>query len=157
MPTQLSWRELTEPDAAAMAAALGGDADARRRLDWYADHPHWWSTVAGDPHRQAWTVWLGDDRVGFLDMELDEDRATIALYVAQPFRRRGFGTLITREACTIAAALNASVVAAHVETDNVASLAACAAAGFRHAGQDEDGYHVMIHDTGDNASSNLAG
>jgi RimJ/RimL family protein N-acetyltransferase len=82
---------------------------------------------------------LGDERVGFVDVEVDGERGGIAIYVRREFRGRGLGQRWLRLPLARDRAWASSNFVASVESDNVASTRCFLAAGFSRARVDEFG------------------
>jgi RimJ/RimL family protein N-acetyltransferase len=80
-----------------------------------------------------------DEPVGFIDFEIDGERAGIAIYVRSEFRRRGIGEQLLRLVAAEGQALGVAELVGGVESDNVASIRCLIGAGFIPAGADEFG------------------
>jgi ribosomal protein S18 acetylase RimI-like enzyme len=134
-------RSLTRDLAALVAAWFTEDEEGQRRLDadFYGAGLKWWPLVEQDAVRYGWVGLLGDEPVGFIDLEIDGERAGIAIYVRSEFRRRGIGEQLLRLAAAEGRTLGVAEVVGGVESDNVASIRWLIAAGFTQAGADEFG------------------
>src|SRR5436309_8391338 len=90
-PHYLRFDQLTEPDATEVARWLEYDAAGQREFGgFYGVHPKWWRLVVSDDCRHGWIVCLGDERCGFVDLEVHTDGgASVAIYVRPHLRNRG--------------------------------------------------------------------
>jgi RimJ/RimL family protein N-acetyltransferase len=117
------------------------DKEGQRRLDadFYGAGLKWWQLVEQSADRHGWVGLLGDERVGFIDVEVDGERGGIAIYVRREFRGRGIGQRLLRLAAAEGSSLGIVELVGRVESDNVASTRCFLAAGFLRAGVDEWG------------------
>jgi RimJ/RimL family protein N-acetyltransferase len=128
-----------------LAALVGGwfaeDEDGQRRLDagFYGVDLTWWLLVDQSAARHGWVGVLDDERVGFIDVEVDGERGGIAIYVRRGFRGRGIGQQLLMLAAAEGRSLGLAELVASAESDNMASIRCLLAAGFTQAGVDELG------------------
>jgi RimJ/RimL family protein N-acetyltransferase len=141
LPATVALRPLTTDLAALVAGWFREDHEGQRRLDadFYGAGNRWWPLVEQDAARYGWVGLLDDEPVGFIDFEIDGERAGIAIYVRSEFRRRGIGEELLRLAAAEGQALGIAELVGGVESDNVASIRCLTAAGFTPAGADEFG------------------
>jgi RimJ/RimL family protein N-acetyltransferase len=141
LPATVALRPLTTDLAALVAGWFREDDEGQRRLDadFYGAGHKWWPLVEQDAARYGWVGLLDDEPVGFIDFEIDGERAGIAIYVRSEFRRRGIGEELLRLAAAEGQALGVAELVGGVESDNVASIRCLMAAGFTPAGVDEFG------------------
>jgi len=134
-------RPLTRDLAALVASWFTEDDEGRRRLDadFYGANLKWWSLVEQDTARYGWVGMLDNEPVGFVDVEIEGERAGIAIYVRSEFRRRGIGEQLLRLAAAEARPLAVVELAAGAESDDIASLRCLIAAGFTQGDADEFG------------------
>lgn len=132
---------LTRDLAALVASWFAEDEEGQRRLDtdFYGADLKWWLVVQQCAPRHGWVGLLGDEPVGFVDVEVDGERGGIAIYVRPAFRCRGIGGQLLRLVAADGRALGIAELVGHVESDNVASIRCLLAAGFTQAGADEFG------------------
>ena len=137
----LALRPLTRDLAALVAGWFTKDEEGQRRLDadFYGAGLKWWPLVEQDAARYGWVGLLDDEPVGFIDVEIDDERAGIAIYVRSEFRRRGIGEQLLRLVAAEGRSLGIAQLVGGVESDNVASMRCLLAAGFTQAGADEFG------------------
>lgn len=137
---------LTKGEAARAASwFLDDDEEARHELGgFYGSHPRWWELVVGDPRRHGWIVWAGNQRCGFVDLEVGEAGAGIvAIYVRRRFRDRGVGRAILRAVSGAARPRGAQTLSGGVHPHNARCLRMSLAAGASVVGTDADGYVVV--------------
>jgi RimJ/RimL family protein N-acetyltransferase len=144
----MALRPLTRELAALVAGWFTGDAEGRRRLDVDFYGLRWWPLVDQDATRYGWVGLLADEPVGFVDLEIDGQRAGIAIYVRHEFRRRGIGAQLLRLAAAEGRSLGVAELVGGAEDDHVASIRCLTAAGFTQAGADEFGpvYRLRLPD-----------
>ena len=111
----------------------------RLDADFYGAGLKWLPLVEQDAVRYGWVGVLDGEPVGFVDVEIDGERAGIAIYVRSEFRRRGIGEQLLRLAVSEGRSLGVAELVGGVEDDNVASIRCLIAAGFTPAGADEFG------------------
>jgi ribosomal protein S18 acetylase RimI-like enzyme len=138
---------LTRALAELVAGWFTEDEEGQRRLDadFYGAGLRWWPLVEEDAARYGWVGLLGDEPVGFIDVEIDGERAGIAIYVRSEFRRRGIGEQLLRVAAAEGRSLGVAELVGGVEGDNVASIRCFIAAGFTQAGEDQFGPVFRLH------------
>lgn len=134
-------RPLTGELAALVAGWFTEDEEGQRRLDadFYGSGLKWWPLVEEDAARYGWVGVMDGEPVGFIDVEIDGERAGIAIYVRGEFRRRGIGEELLRLAAAEGRSLGVAELVGGVESDNVASIRCLIGAGFTPAGEDEFG------------------
>ncbi|CAK0752928.1 hypothetical protein CCP3SC1_2140002 [Gammaproteobacteria bacterium] len=103
-----------------------------RPIPWEA-HCHWFSTRLAD---HFWKAWIGIDSsyspVGVVRFQVRETRAEIGVSVAIEARGRGFGRALITQGCTaLFQTLPIVAVDALIKPDNIPSLVAFRASGFR--------------------------
>ena len=132
---------LTRELAALVGSWFAEDEEGQRRLDadFYGAGLKWWQLVEQSAVRHRWVGLLGDERVGFTDVEVDGERGGIAIYVRREFRGRRIGRQLLRLAAAEGPSLGIVELVGSVESDNVASTRCLLAAGFSQAGLDELG------------------
>ena len=130
---------LTRDLAALVESWFADDEGGQRRLDadFYGAGLKWWRLVEQSASRHGWVGLLGDERVGFIDVEVDGERGGIAIYVCSDFRGRGIGQQLLRLAAAEGRSLSIVELVATVASDNVASTRCLLAAGFSQAGADQ--------------------
>jgi GNAT superfamily N-acetyltransferase len=64
--------------------------------DFYGAGLKCWQAVEQSAVRHGWVGLLGDERVGFIDVEVDGERGGIAVHVRRGFRGRGVGQRLLR-------------------------------------------------------------
>jgi hypothetical protein len=87
---------LTRELADEVAAWFVDDDEGRRRLDadfYGGSQPRWWSLVQRDAHRHGWVGQAGDEHVGFVDMEVEDEEGSLTMYVRPAFNGRGWERL----------------------------------------------------------------
>jgi GNAT superfamily N-acetyltransferase len=138
---------LTRDLAALVGSWFAGDEEGQRRLDadFYGAGLKWWQLVEQSAVRHGWVGLLGDERVGFIDVEVDDERGGIAIYVRRDLRRRGIGQQLLRLAAVEGRSLGIVELVGSVESDNVASTRCFLAAGFSEAGADALGSPFRLH------------
>jgi RimJ/RimL family protein N-acetyltransferase len=138
---------LTKDLAALAAGWFIGDEEGRRRLDsdFYGADLKWWRLVQHDAARYGWVGLLDGEPIGFLDLEIESERAGVAIYVRREFRRRGIGKQLLRLAAVEGRYLGVPELVGSAERDNVASMRCLMAAGFTEAGADELGPLFRLH------------
>jgi RimJ/RimL family protein N-acetyltransferase len=138
---------LTKDLAALVASWFIEDEEGQRRLDsdFYGADLKWWRLVQHDPARYGWVGLLDDEPIGFLDLEIEGERAGIAIYVRREFRRRGIGKQLLRLAAVEGRSLGVPELVGSAERDNAASTRCLIAAGFTEAGADELGPLFRLH------------
>lgn len=139
----LNYVALTEQAASDVASWIRDDADGRRWLASYADHPSWWRLVLGDANRYGWIFVEDGYPHGFVDLEFVGEVAYAAIFVRPASRSRGLGRRVLREVGDVAAELGALRMEGGVDPMNAASRRMCRAAGFVESGVDDEGYIVM--------------
>jgi hypothetical protein len=74
---------LTRELAALVGSWFAEDEEGQRRLDadFYGARLKWWQLVEQSADRHGWVGLLGDEGVGFVDVEVDGERGDIAIYV----------------------------------------------------------------------------
>jgi RimJ/RimL family protein N-acetyltransferase len=132
---------LTKELAGLIGSWFAEDEEGRRRLDadFYGGGLKWWQLVEQSAVRHGWVGLLGDERVGFADVEVDGERGGIAIYVRREFRGRRIGQQLLRLAAAEGPSLGIVELVGSVESDNVSSIRCLLAAGFLQAGLDELG------------------
>jgi RimJ/RimL family protein N-acetyltransferase len=132
---------LTRDLAALVGTWFAEDEEGPQRLDvgFYGADLTWWRLVEQSAVRHGWIGLLQDERVGFTDVEVDDERGDIAIYVRREFRGRGIGTELLRLAAAEARSLGVAELVGHAESDNVPSVRCLLAAGFSEVGADEFG------------------
>lgn len=132
---------LTRDLAALVGSWFADDEEGQRRLDagFYGVELTWWLLVEQAAVRHGWVGLLDDERVGFIDVEVDGERGGIAIYVRREFRGRGIGQQLVRLAAAERPSLGIAELVASAESNNVASIRCLLAAGFTQAGVDELG------------------
>lgn len=123
-------RDLSYDLAAEIPGWLADDHEGTARLGFYGRHPAWWNLVVRDPDRHGFIAWVGESPGGFVDLELDGDDAFVAVFVRAELRGRHVGRRVLVLAADEARRFGARVLAGDLESDNVASVRCCAAAGF---------------------------
>jgi GNAT superfamily N-acetyltransferase len=138
---------LTRDLAVQVGSWFAEDQEGQRRLDadFYGAGLQWWQLVEQSVVRHGWVGLLGDERVGFIDVEVDGERGGIAIYVRREFRGRGIGQQLLSLAATEGPSLGIVELFGSVESDNVASTRCLLAAGFSQAGVDELGSRFRLH------------
>ena len=137
----LSFKTLTESDAAMAARWFQGDPEGQREFGgFYGHHPRWWDLVDAGDKRHGWTIWEGTTPVGFVDLDLNDGIGDVAIYVVSDHRGRGVGRATLKALALLARDKGAKRLRGAVATDNVASLRVALAAGGQAAvltGDDE--------------------
>lgn len=134
---------LTESSALEVAGWFEDDAEGHRRLGFYGRHPDWWNQVCCDSHRHGYVVIESTRPVGFVDMEINDAIASIAMLVQRSYRNRHVGRAILRLIDAEASNLGVYEIRGHIESDNTASLRCCVAAGYEADGRDDDGLLIL--------------
>jgi GNAT superfamily N-acetyltransferase len=132
---------LTKELAGLVGSWFAADEEGRRRLDagFYGSDLRWWALVQRSGVRHGWVGLLGDERVGFIDVEVDGERGGVAIYVRHEFRRHRIGQQLLRLAAAEGRSLGVAELVGNVQGDNVASIRCFVAAGFSQAGVDKLG------------------
>jgi ribosomal protein S18 acetylase RimI-like enzyme len=132
---------LTKDLAGLVGSWFAEDEEGQRRLDvdFYGVDLRWWQLVQRSAVRYGWVGLLGDELVGFIDVEVDGERGGIAIYVRREFRDRRIGQQLLRLAAAEGRSLGIAEHVGSVESDNAASIRCLHAAGFSQAGVDELG------------------
>jgi RimJ/RimL family protein N-acetyltransferase len=135
---QVALRAAREEDSE-MLLALRNDTDAVRfslsgRAVTREEHERWFSRVRSDPSRCR--VWVAEDGavpVGQVRVDIAGDSGTVSIAVGADHRGRGLATAMLQALVVKVGAEHApSRLTAMVRSDNIASLQAFTAAGFRH-------------------------
>jgi GNAT superfamily N-acetyltransferase len=141
---------LTRDLAALVASWFAEDEEGRRRLDadFYGARLKWWRLVEQSAVRHGRVGVSGDERIGFIDVEIDGERGGIAIYVQRDLRGRGVGQQLLRLAADEGRSLGIVELVGSVESDNVASIRCFLGAGFSPAGAEESGSRFRLHLSG---------
>jgi GNAT superfamily N-acetyltransferase len=131
--------ELTEDQAAMVAAWFKADAEARARFTLYDEHPRWWQLVEEEGARLGFIAWQGGEAVGFVDIELEGAEASLAVMVREDHRNAGLGRRLIALANEEARRLGANMLVGYVEPDNPSAIRASLAAGLELGDLDSDG------------------
>lgn len=148
--TGLVARAATTEDAH-LLLAWRNDADTRR---WSRSgdpvtpnrHAAWLTAVLSDPVRHLWVLERDGEPVATVRHDrIRQGRYEVSVTVAPHRRGEGLATEALAAAGQALAQQDASplVIDAHVQQDNAASLAVFGAAGYRRAGDDQDGLVVL--------------
>jgi GNAT superfamily N-acetyltransferase len=137
---------LTSDLAALVGSWFAEDEEGQRRLDadFYGAGLKWWQLVEQSAVRHGWVGLLGDERVGFVDVEVDDERGGIAIYVRRDLRGRGIGQQLLRLAAVEGRSLGIVELVGSVESHNVASTRCFLAAGFAQSGVDALGSRFRL-------------
>jgi L-amino acid N-acyltransferase YncA/protein-tyrosine-phosphatase len=136
-------RDVTVEDAAAIASIY--NAAVAARLATFDESPTSAEEVAADLHAHRGTypsiaVDLDAELVAYASSsphssyEPYRGIAEFSVYVAEPFRGRGFGGIVLHELIARCEAAGFSKMLSRILAENVASRALCAALGFREVG-----------------------
>lgn len=107
-------------------------------IEFYADSSKWLSLIDGSPGRKGYLAYLDNKCVGFVDVELNADIASIAFGVTPDFRGKGLGKMLIEEILKLLKTLNVRRVRAGVETANTISQALLISCGFKATGAPSD-------------------
>jgi spore coat polysaccharide biosynthesis protein SpsF len=122
----LRWRN--EPDAV-RRSGTGRPADPAEHRDWFAGR-------LDDPATRLWIAELDSTSVGFVRVDVASAVGTVSIAIDADRRGHGLGTAILHAVLErLEGDFQIEVLEALVQPDNVASLRAFQAAGFRPAGQ----------------------
>jgi GNAT superfamily N-acetyltransferase len=132
---------LTSELAKLVARWFADDQEGQRRLDtdFYGAELKSWREVERDVNRHGWVGVVGDEQVGFVDLEVDGRRAGFTVYVRREHRRRGIGRQLSRLAAAEGSRLGIAELVGHVERGHLASTRCMVGAGFAQTGEDEFG------------------
>lgn len=132
---------LTTELAGLVGSWFAEDEEGRRRLDadFYGGDLRWWPLVQRSAVRHGWVGLLGDECVGFVDLEVDGERGGVAVYVRHEFRGCRIGQQLLRLAAAEGRSLGIAELVGNVQSDNIASIRCFLAAGFSQAGIDKLG------------------
>jgi RimJ/RimL family protein N-acetyltransferase len=106
----------------------------------WEDHVDWFRRARADAARPMYVALQdGDEPVGVVRFELDEERvAVVSINLVPHARGRGIGTRALRLACArMSRDAGVAAVLAYIKPDNVASRRSFARAGFVPAGEAE--------------------
>jgi GNAT superfamily N-acetyltransferase len=140
--SRLALTPLTQDLAAEVATWFTDDDEGQRRLDasFYGGlRPRWWLLVQGCAGRYGWVGLAGDERVGFLDLEVERGQGSLTIYVCRGFRGRGIGVALLGLAAVEARTMGMAELVGHVEKGYVASIRCLLSAGFSQIGMDAYG------------------
>ncbi|GAA0572844.1 GNAT family protein [Caenispirillum bisanense] len=141
-PQPLAFHPVTASDLPDLESWFA-DADLARRLE--APTPDWLAHVSGGTEAAAWVVRPVGGGPALALMQADRDgpgRAVIAIAVRRECRHAGLGRRVLDTFADGPGSAHAVLVAT-VEPDNLAALRCLQHAGFRPAGQDDDGFLVL--------------
>lgn len=108
-------------------------------IGFYTNASKWLELIEGDKNRTGWAALLGDELVGFLDLEIDGDLGYIAYSVKPIEQGRGIGKAMIKALFEISVVKQLKSIEAYVEESNIASQKVLLANNFKQMGYDKDG------------------
>lgn len=116
---------------------FAGDTEGALHLGSYAEPDQWFKLLSHSRH--GWFVINEDRRMGFVDLEVNNQAGYFAYYIAPEYRGKGYGTQTLRLLVERAHQLGLTVLEGGVEPDNAASIAALKRTGFELLALDDEG------------------
>ena len=124
--------------------AIDNDSQSLKDMSFYSSPKKWFSLFSQS--RYGLAIKLEGKPIGFIDVDIEGDKARIAYYIAPAFRKRGMGkeSLIQLENYL---ADDSSVLSIHAFVDpvNIASQALLKSLGYEAEALDEEGMILYSH------------
>jgi UDP-2,4-diacetamido-2,4,6-trideoxy-beta-L-altropyranose hydrolase len=123
----LLWEWANEPVVRAASFSSGP-------IRW-EEHVAWFTSRLADPNHIFNLALVGTTRIGQIRCQLEGQKATISVSLAPPWRSRGYGSEVIRQASRLVfETTDTNRIVAYIKPENAASVQAFARAGFQHKG-----------------------
>ena len=99
----------------------------------WEEHVAWFTSRLADPNHIFYLALVGATGIGQIRYQLEGQKATVSVSLASPWRSRGYGSEVIRQASRqIFETTDTKRIVAYIKPENVASVQAFVRAGFRH-------------------------
>jgi RimJ/RimL family protein N-acetyltransferase len=121
------------------------DVAGKKELSLYRDFSSWIKLLTL-PNRWGWLVQEAGNKIGFIDLEKDQDNVGhFSFYLAPLERNKGKSKKVLHALIQKAQELGFSSLEAGVSKNNVPSKKSLESVGFAPKGIDNDGYLIYSH------------
>lgn len=124
------------------------DAEVLKRMDGMLPLDEWYENTSRNDMYYTWLAYIGEQPIGTVIIELDEESAYIGIITNPALRYKGYGKALISEVMKRPELQAVTKWVASIEEDNVPCLACFSALGYvqEDLEPDEDGFLELVYE-----------